>query len=250
MTLETKKLIVANWKMNGTQEFARDFAAALAEKWFATPSAHQVVVCPSFPYLPITLNRLFGTEIACGGQDCARHEKGAYTGEVSAFMLRDIGCRYVIVGHSERRQFHQETSELIRQKAEIALKAGLQPIICIGETLAVREAQKTLAILEEQLDQSIPESEQAVAIAYEPVWAIGTGKTATTKEILEVHTFIRSWLQKNRQNGAETPILYGGSVNDQNAQEILSLENVDGVLVGGASLKVEFFWQIVQAANV
>ena len=207
MTLDPKKLIVANWKMNGTQEFSRDLVADLAEKWFAMPSTPHVVVCPPFPYLSISLNRLFGTEIACGGQDCSSHEKGAYTGDVSAFMLRDIGCDYVIVGHSERRQFHQETSELVCQKAEAALKAGLQPIICIGETLADREDQKTLAVLEDQLEKSIPQGDHAIAIAYEPVWAIGTGKTATTQEILEVHAFIRSWLQKNHPQGSAIPLL-------------------------------------------
>jgi triosephosphate isomerase len=248
MSLQNKKLIVANWKMNGTQEFARDLAADLAEKWFESPSPHQLVVCPPFPYLSITLNRLFGTQIACGAQDCSVHEKGAYTGEVSAFMLKDIGCRYVIVGHSERRQQHQETSELVHQKADIALKANLKPIICVGETLADREEQKTLKVLEEQLKESVPDSTQEFAIAYEPVWAIGTGKTATTNEILEVHAFIRSWLQKNLQKNSKAPLLYGGSVTDQNAQEILSLENVDGVLVGGASLKADSFWKIVQAA--
>ncbi|AIL12745.1 hypothetical protein IM40_03130 [Candidatus Paracaedimonas acanthamoebae] len=248
MNQKNEKLIVANWKMNGTLEFSRDLAADLAEKWHTSSSSHQIVVCPPFPYLSITLNRLFGTKIACGGQDCSRHEKGAYTGEVSALMLKDIGCSYVIIGHSERRQHHQEINELIHQKAEIALKSGLKPIICIGETLADREGQKTLRILEEQLQESVPDSDQEFAIAYEPVWAIGTGKTATTAEILEVHTFIRAWLQKNRRKASSTPILYGGSVTEQNAQEILSLENVNGVLVGGASLKAETFWQIVRAA--
>lgn len=247
MTEKDKKLIVANWKMNGTQEFARDLAADLAEKWHAHPSSHQIVVCPPSPYLSITLNRLFGTTIACGGQDCSMYEKGAYTGDVSAFMLKDIGCSYVIVGHSERRQHHQETNQLIQQKAESALKAGLKPIICCGETLADREGQKTLKVLEDQLKNSVPESDQEVAIAYEPVWAIGTGNTATTNEILEVHTFIRSWLQKNRPKVSTIPILYGGSVNDQNAKKILFLKNIDGVLVGGASLKAETFWQIVQS---
>ncbi|OJX13174.1 MAG: triose-phosphate isomerase [Caedibacter sp. 37-49] len=248
MNLKNKKLIVGNWKMNGTQESARDLAADLAEKWFATPSCHQIVVCPPFPYLSITLNRLFGTEIACGAQDCSIYEKGAYTGEVSAFMLKDIGCDYVIVGHSERRQHHRETSELVCQKAEIACKSGLIPIICVGETLADREGQKTLEVLEEQLKTSIPVIDQGFAIAYEPVWAIGTGKTATTAAILEVHTFIRTWLQKNRKKAADALILYGGSVTDQNAQEIMSLAHVDGVLVGGASLKAETFWQIIQSA--
>ncbi len=248
MAQKSKKLIVGNWKMNGTQEFARDLAADLAEKWYVTPSDHQIVICPPFPYLSITLNRLFGTEIACGAQDCSIQEKGAYTGEVSAFMLKDIGCNFVIVGHSERRQYHHVTSELVRQKAEIAFKADLIPIICIGETLSDREGQRTLEILEEQLKESMPLSDQDFTIAYEPVWAIGTGKTATSKEVLEVHAFIRSWLQKNRKKAADTPILYGGSVNEQNAKEILSLENVDGVLVGGASLKAESFWQIIQSA--
>ncbi len=247
MNEKNKKLIAANWKMNGTQEFSRDLAADLAEKWHAHPPSHQIVVCPPFPYLSITLNRLFGTAIACGGQDCARHEKGAYTGEVSAFMLKDIGCSYVIIGHSERRQHYQETSELIQQKAEIALKVGLRPIICIGETLADREGQKTLEVLEDQLKKSVPENDQEFVIAYEPVWAIGTGKTPTITEILEVHAFIRAWLEKNRKKSSSVPILYGGSVNEQNAKDLLSLQNVDGVLVGGASLKAETFWQIVQA---
>lgn len=247
MTHENKKLIVANWKMNGTQEFARDLTAALAEKWFATSSPHQIVVCPPFPYLAITLNRLFGTEIACGAQDCSPHEKGAYTGDVSASMVKDLGCEYVIVGHSERRHQHQETSELVRHKAESACKAGVVPVICVGETLADREGNQTLYVLEEQLQKSIPEGEHTLAIAYEPVWAIGTGKTANSVEIEEVHTFIRSWLKENREKMAHIPLLYGGSVTDQNAQEILALSNVNGVLVGGASLKAESFWKIIQS---
>lgn len=244
MTLRTTKLIVANWKMNGSQEFVRDFVAALAEKSEKQPSSHAIVICPPFPYLTQTLHRLFSTKIQCGGQDCAKEEKGAYTGDVSSFMLKDIGCQYVIVGHSERRRSYNESNELIRQKAEMALKAEIIPIICIGESLEEREGYKTLKVLEKQLQESLPQREGEFVIAYEPVWAIGTGKTATSQEILEVHRFIRTWLQANRNHNADAQLLYGGSVTEENAKEILSLENVDGVLVGGASLKIEAFWLI------
>jgi triosephosphate isomerase len=184
------------------------------------------------------------TSIACGGQDCHAEASGAFTGDISARMLKDLGCSHVIVGHSERRQFHKETSAQVAAKAGAAHAAGLTAIVCVGETDAERTAGRADAVVLEQLAASIPGTATPAntVIAYEPVWAIGTGKVASAEDILHMHALIRS------KTEAEMRLLYGGSVKASNAGEILHLKNVDGVLVGGASLKVEEFWAIAQAA--
>lgn len=203
-----------------------------------------IVVCPPAPYLLLAKEKLKDSPVAWGGQDCHSEPKGAYTGDISAPMLRDCGASYVILGHSERRQNHGETNEMIRKKARAAIDIGISPIICIGETEAEREQGYEKKIIENQVINSIPESGD-IEIAYEPIWAIGTGKTAKDEQISEMHSFIRQ-LVKDRP----LRILYGGSVKAENAAQILSLPNVGGALVGGASLKVEEFTAIVVAANI
>ena len=226
------KIIVANWKMNGSNAFITDFF-----KNFISAPQNSIIFCPPALYLKDVLS--YTSRV--GAQDCSTHLSGPHTGEISSLMIKDIGCQYVIVGHSERRYYHQEKSETIRQKAEQALKAGLIPIICIGEPKEVRDADKAIDFVLEQLFQSLPAvNGKAYYIAYEPVWAIGTGLTAREDDIIEMHQAIRQALPN-----PDTPLLYGGSVNKENAQALLSLPNVDGVLVGGASLKYEDFNHIV-----
>lgn len=239
-----KKLIAGNWKMNGTREMARSLIADIETG--LTPDIAKTcdfVVCPPFAYLGQVVEQVSG--VAVGAQDCSAYENGAYTGDVSAGMLDDIGCTYVILGHSERRQYFHETDRGIAVKAERAHAAGLITIICVGETEAQREQGTHQRVVGGQLGQSLPKTATAedTVIAYEPVWAIGTGKTATTQDIAEMHAFIRSKL------GSDTfRILYGGSMKPGNAAEILATPNVDGGLIGGASLKAEDFLAVAKAA--
>lgn len=239
-----KKLIAGNWKMNGTQDSAR----ALIEQIETgiTPeiaAACDFVICPPFPYLSTAVKQV--ATIAVGGQDCSFYNNGAYTGDVSASMLNDIGCTYVILGHSERRQYFHETDEGVATKAANAHAAGLITIICVGETEAEREQGRQESVVAEQLKGSLPKGWTAenTVIAYEPVWAIGTGKTATAQDIAAMHAFIRTQLGSDT-----TRILYGGSMKPGNAAEILATPNVDGGLIGGASLKAEDFLSIAKAA--
>ncbi|AIK95843.1 triose-phosphate isomerase [Candidatus Odyssella acanthamoebae] len=226
------KIIVANWKMNGSGPFIIEFF-----KNFSPNSQNRIIFCPPSLYL----KDVFFHAPMIGGQDCSPYSSGAYTGDTSAVMVKDAGCQYVIIGHSERRQYHKETSETVRQKAEQALKVGLTPLICIGESKEIRDSGKAIEFVLEQLSQSLPAgTDKTYYIAYEPVWAIGTGLTATEHDIVQMHQAIRQALPTQG-----TPILYGGSVNKDNAHAILSLPNVDGVLVGGASLKYEDFNHIV-----
>lgn len=235
--------IIGNWKMNGTQ--------ADLKEWFATYSAQPELkgvsfgLCPPAPLIP-SLVAHAPQGFLCGGQDCHSEAKGAFTGDTSAALLKDLGCQTVIVGHSERRTDHKESDALVKAKAQAADQAGLRPIICIGETLAEREAGKTIDVLTTQLQGSVPDSmgPQGCLLAYEPVWAIGTGKTPTLQEITEAHQAIRQWFQANRPGLGDVPLLYGGSVKPENAQEILSLMNVDGALVGGASLQAASLYAI------
>ncbi len=215
------KIIVANWKMNGSFEFIDSFFSN-----FTVPSKNQLLVCPPFPYLPLIKNK----NVTVGAQNCSQHLSGAFTGEVAPTMLKDIGCDYVILGHSERRQYHHESNELIRDKANAALEAGLIPIICVGESKETRESGYHIETALNQAKESIPTRSENFMIAYEPIWAIGTGLTASEDDIKEMHTALRQLLPT-------TPLLYGGSVNKENSQAIMSISNVDGVLVGGASLK-------------
>jgi triosephosphate isomerase len=214
-----------------------------------------VAVCPPAIFIPETQARLAGTPVGWGGQDLSVHEKGAYTGEIAASMLLDYGCRYVIIGHSERRTYHRESDALVAEKFEAATKAGLVPIFCIGETLEERESGVTEEVVARQVDAVIDRlgvaSLGAGVIAYEPVWAIGTGKTATPEQAQDVHSYIRGRVAARDARVAEgVRILYGGSMNAGNAADLLGQADIDGGLIGGASLKAEDFLAIGRAANV
>jgi triosephosphate isomerase len=240
-----QKLAAGNWKMNG-------LTAALAEvhALIALPAACEVLLCPPATLLAQMAYAARGSALALGGQDCHQAEAGAHTGDISAAMLRDAGASYVILGHSERRAYHGETDALIKSKAAAALAAGLTPIICIGETLAQRDAGDTLAVIGGQLDGSLPEDAPNLVVAYEPVWAIGTGRTPTLAQIAEVHAFLRDRLETligAKASGIR--ILYGGSVKPSNAAEIFAVPDVDGALVGGASLKAADFSAIITALS-
>ena len=237
-----KSLIAGNWKMNGLAGSVAEIVALIAKFDGAAPDDRDVLICP-----PATLVSSFAMQfsdeaIQIGAQDCHTNVSGAHTGDISAEMLADAGAAYVIVGHSERRADHGESDALIKTKAEAVLRAGLTPIICVGEMEADRKAGDALDIVGAQLDGSLPETDAEFVIAYEPVWAIGTGLTPTTEDIAERHDFIRG---KTRD---DIRILYGGSVKPGNAKEILAINNVNGALVGGASLKADDFHPIVMAA--
>ena len=244
-----QKLAAGNWKMNG-------LAAALAEA-VALINAHPAPACEMLLCPPATLLAQLnyaarGTALRIGGQDCHPDASGAHTGDISAAMLKDAGASYVILGHSERRADHGETDALVRLKAVQALVSGLIPIICIGETLAERDAGTTLAVIGGQLDGSVPEGMTAatLVVAYEPVWAIGTGRTPTIAQIAEVHAFLRDRLTgRVGIEAAGVRLLYGGSVKASNAGEIFAVPHVDGALVGGASLKAADFGAIVAALS-
>ncbi len=238
-----KPLIAGNWKMNGVSSSVEEVEKLIGLLSGSVPDDRDILICP-----PATLIGLFATEFSdegfeIGGQDCHAKESGAHTGDVSAEMLADAGAAYVIVGHSERRADHGENDDLVRAKAAAARRAGLTPIICVGETEGERRAGREKDIVSAQLAGSVPPGEGEFAVAYEPVWAIGTGLTPTPGDIAEMHAFIRSKI------GDKVRILYGGSVKPSNAKEILSIANVDGALVGGASLKAEDFAAIIQAAK-
>ena len=243
-------LIVGNWKMNG---LARD-GRALAESVAAGASrlrASEVVVCPPATLLAIVGPALAGSAVALGAQDCHAAAKGAHTGDVAAPMLADLGCRWVIVGHSERRAQHGESDEVVRAKAIAARAAGLAAIVCVGETLAEREAGRTLDVVGRQVAGSVPDEANAAecVVAYEPVWAIGTGKVATPEQVREVHAAIHRALESRFADGAAFRVLYGGSVTPENAGGLLHLPGVEGALVGGASLKADGFLAIAAAAG-
>ncbi len=247
-----RKIIAGNWKMNGTLgETEQLIRALLAGE--SKSSRAQVVVCPPFTALPTASRLLLGSHIAVGGQDMSQHDKGAFTGEISAAMLLTVGATFVILGHSERRQYHAESDQLINAKAGKALAAGLTPIICVGETLDEREGSRTEAVVGKQIDGVLAgfsaDALKKTVIAYEPVWAIGTGRTATPEMAEAVHCFVRAKLAAIDRAVSETvPILYGGSVNAKNAAGLLSQPDIDGALVGGASLKADEFIAIIKAA--
>jgi triosephosphate isomerase len=235
MRMARARLVAGNWKMHGSRASIAALLDALVE---GTPSS-ACAVCVPFPYLAQAAERLRGTRIAWGAQNVSEHAQGAYTGEVSAAMLAEFGCRYVIVGHSERRQLYGETDAQVAAKFTAVRSAGMTPILCVGETLAEREAGNTEAVVARQLS---PVRFAEAVLAYEPVWAIGTGRNATPEQAQAVHAFLRQRVP------AETPILYGGSVKPQNAAEIFAMPDVDGGLVGGASLVAKDFLDIVKAA--
>ncbi len=243
-------LIAGNWKMNCLTTDGTALATAIAGKLREASSSNcDVLMAPPFTLLSTIKNALGNSEVLLSAQDCHFEASGAHTGDISPVMLKDIGCDYVILGHSERRTNHGESDELVRQKAELAIEKGLKVIICVGETEGERETGKTLDVVNSQLTGSIPANATAdnCVIAYEPVWAIGTGKTATTDDVAEVHKEIRSHLAhiKSQDLADSMRILYGGSVNPSNSKELLSLEDVDGALIGGASLKADDFWTII-----
>jgi triosephosphate isomerase (TIM) len=243
MTPGIRPLIAGNWKMNASLAEAMALAegvAAGAAGWRA-----ELLVCPPFPYILPVAQTLRGKAVAVGGQDCHARPKGAHTGDVAAAMLKDCGATYVILGHSERRADHGETDAQVKAKAEAAIAAGLTPIVCVGETLAEREAGQAEAVVARQLAGSLPDSFTAAGgvVAYEPVWAIGTGKTPTEADIAAIHAAMR------KQVGGATRLLYGGSMKPANAAAILALANVNGGLIGGASLVAGDFLAIAQAAG-
>ncbi len=245
-----RRLVAANWKMNGTRAAN---AAWLAEFADARPPC-ETVVCAPFVYLPQLIERLSGSATAAGAQNLSEQSPGAFTGEVAGEMLVDLGCRWVIVGHSERRALYGETNEIVAAKAARALALGLRPIVCIGETLAERDANRTLAVVSAQLAAVLKTCRAADllrgAVAYEPVWAIGTGRTATPEQAQEVHAAIRAQLVAADSDAATaTRIVYGGSVKPANAAELFTQPDIDGGLIGGASLIARDFVAICAAAS-
>jgi triosephosphate isomerase len=252
MTDTRRPLIAGNWKMNGLSADGSSLAKALAEKMKgASGHAFDMLVCPPFPLIGMVAQAVAGSGIAVGGQDCHMKEKGAHTGDTSAWMLKDAGCGWVIVGHSERRTDHGETDAIVKAKAEAGLAAGLKIIVCIGETLAEREAGRTLEVNRTQFQGSLPDGATAdnVVIAYEPVWAIGTGKVATPEQAQEVHAAIRAEIKSRLGDAvaARMRILYGGSMKPDNAKELIAKPDIDGGLIGGAALKADDFWAIAAA---
>ncbi|SMX36341.1 triose-phosphate isomerase [Maliponia aquimaris] len=243
-----RKLAAGNWKMNGTQAALGELTGIAGA---ATENGAEVLICPPATLIAAAVAK--GAGLAIGGQDCHAKASGAHTGDISAAMLKDAGATYVILGHSERRADHGETDALVREKTRAAWDAGLTAVVCVGETLDQRDHANTLDIIGGQLAGSIPDGATAhrLVVAYEPVWAIGTGKVPTTDQIGEVHDFIRARLERRFGAGVgrSTRILYGGSVKPSNATEIFAVPNVDGALVGGASLKAADFVPIIEALN-
>ena len=245
-----RPLIAGNWKMFGL-EASLDEARAVAAAIAARPPAARVAICPPTTLLHRLSDAMAGESVLVGGQDCHPKPSGAHTGDVSAAMLADAGARLVILGHSERRAAYDESDALVSAKVEAALAAGLEPIVCCGETCEQRDAGQAEAVVTAMARGSLPDSlaGQAFAVAYEPVWAIGTGRTPTGAEIAAIHAALRAVLvERFGQHGATVPILYGGSVKPDNAREILATAEVGGALVGGASLKASDFLAIIEAA--
>jgi triosephosphate isomerase (TIM) len=255
--LTRRKLIAGNWKMNGLKadgvQLAREVAhrAVAASRDAAPHLGCDLLVCPPATLLFPVREALAGSPVLLGGQDCHFAAKGAHTGDISAQMLADAGCAYVILGHSERRADHGESDDLVRRKAEAAAASGLVPIVCVGETEAERDQGKTLEVVGRQIAGSVPDGLDAarLVLAYEPVWAIGTGRTATVADVAAVHAHARKRLAELVADAAGVRILYGGSVKPGNARELLGLPDVDGALVGGASLVAGDFWAIAAAAS-
>lgn len=245
-----KKLIAGNWKMNCLSEEGVALAKAVAAQVKSEKFDCEFLICPPFTLLGLVKKCLCGAKIALGAQDVHFAEKGAHTGDISPLMLKDLGCSYTIIGHSERRVDHFESDELINKKAVAAHNAGLNTVICIGETEKERDAGKTIKVCQTEINGSVPADSTAknTVIAYEPIWAIGTGKTPTAADVQEVHAAIRQALAKKlgKATASKMRILYGGSVKPSNAAELLSLPDVDGALIGGASLKADDFVNIAR----
>ena len=252
MAMTRRVLVAGNWKMNGLRAdglaLARDVAAATRQ----LSGDVDLLIFPPATLLAEVGTAIAGSTVALGAQDCAADARGAFTGDLSAAMLADAGCEFVILGHSERRQFHDETSELVARKVMAAQDCNLSTIVCVGETVAERDGGRALAVVGEQIDLSIPQlcNASTLVVAYEPVWAIGTGRTPTIGEIEEVHAFLRDRLRDRFADaGGKIQLLYGGSVKPENAHEILAAGNVDGALVGGASLNADDFLAIAGACD-
>ncbi|HXX92304.1 MAG TPA: triose-phosphate isomerase [Planctomycetota bacterium] len=244
-------LIAGNWKMNGTAKEARDLAALLVKELGAAPGP-EVLVCPPYLSLAAVGDVLQGSPIRLGAQDCHWESKGAYTGEISIPMLKEVGVTAVLIGHSERRHIMGETNEMVNRKVRSALAAGLLPIVCVGELLEERNMGDTRAVVERQIAKGLDglsgEEASRLVIAYEPVWAIGTGKTATPRQAEEVHHYVRKLVSQRwgEPVAQGMRLLYGGSVSPDNVRELMAEEDIDGVLVGGASLKADSFGKIVR----
>jgi len=241
------KLVVGNWKMNGGLAANAALLSELRAGWTET-AGRSVAVCVPYPYLPQAQAALAGSPIAWGAQDVSEHDTGAYTGEVSARMLAEFGCRYAIVGHSERRQYYGDTDAIVAAKAQAALKAGITPIACVGETLDERDRGVTESVVLRQLDavlSTVASEAKSLVVAYEPVWAIGTGRTASPAEAQAVHATLRARLAD--AGAASVALLYGGSVKADNAAALFAMADIDGGLIGGASLKATEFLAIARA---
>lgn len=248
--------IAGNWKMNKLRSEAKELVAALAAALKSDANLPEVIVCPPFTSLDLAREACGTSVIKLGAQNLSEHDSGAYTGEVSAKMLVDAGCTYVIIGHSERRQFYGETNQSVPLKVKAALDNGLVPIICVGELLDERENNLTDPVVKRQVGAAVSHLSQdelkKVLIAYEPVWAIGTGKVCESQEAARVVSVIRGTLKQffeNKDHVDEVPVLYGGSMNTKNADELLAQDEIDGGLIGGASLKAEDFLSIVNSAS-
>jgi triosephosphate isomerase len=242
-----KPLVVGNWKMNGHRQANADLLLALCE---AGPVPGELVVCPPALFLADVQRALAGSQIQWGAQDCSAYEPGAYTGEVAAVMLKEFGCSYVIIGHSERRVLHGETDSIVAEKAKKAIAHKLTPIVCVGETLIQRESGQTAAIVKRQLSEvihALGPSISNIVVAYEPIWAIGTGRTATPEQAQEVHALLRAQLAAASSVAHSVRLLYGGSMKPDNAAALLAQPDIDGGLVGGAALKALDFLAIARA---
>jgi triosephosphate isomerase len=247
---QPKPMAAGNWKMNGLKASLTELDKLQGLLAKASGLKCDVLICPPATLLFSAVAMAGGGSVAIGGQDCHARPAGAHTGDISADMLKDAGCAYVIVGHSERRQNHGEENADVNAKASAAIASGLTPIICVGETEGQRDRGETLSLVHMQVSHSIPDDANAdnIIIAYEPVWAIGTGRTPTTAEVAEVHAEIRKILVKRfGETGNKVRVLYGGSVKPSNARELMATANVNGALVGGASLKADDFMQIITA---
>ena len=248
-----KILIAGNWKMNGSVEFVKNLISGVVTGAKSLSNV-EAAVCPPYLYIPMVAEATKGSNVAVGSQNISTEASGAFTGEISTDMIKDFSCKYSIIGHSERRTLYGDTDELVAEKFKVVKEAGLVPMFCIGETLEERESNQTEAVVARQLDAvSNLNGSDAFAdcvIAYEPVWAIGTGKTATPEQAQDTHAFIRQHIAKvNAENAKKVQILYGGSMNPGNAKDLLSQEDIDGGLIGGASLKADDFMAICQAGE-